>query len=136
MNANLMSEHILGLESGRPGDDTRANLKWTNKPYILGRYGLTTYSIESGVEAQVVELVQQLGGVVTWAIIVRDAPCVLIRAGSNIGIAKAATASPPARAVGTAVGNQLGVRLAGAVFGLRPSRNVGGFYGVNPSSKL
>lgn len=78
MDGNLVLVHILSLQDRGERDNTRADDE------------------ERGLELFLIEVVEQLGGVESWAIIIGQTPMFSLRTLDNIGLTRATAASPPA----------------------------------------
>jgi hypothetical protein len=81
MNGNLVTSHILGLESLRVLETSRA------------------YCKEGGVERLFAKEIEQVGSVGPWTVIVGETPSVLVRAGCNISRPGASGTGPPASCI-------------------------------------
>jgi hypothetical protein len=91
MDSNLVTLEVFFLKKGRVRDDTRADDE------------------KGGLEVNLVQIVKEIRRVRSRAIVICETPGVLLRAGGDIGFARATTARPPTDAW---VGCRLRVRRA------------------------
>src|ERR1700733_9400988 len=103
---DLVAEHVLCLKYPRPGDDTRADLKIKGSTRLTEPRESTTHSKERRLQLLLIQVIQQLRRVVTWAIIIRNTPNVLSRANGDIRWTDAATACPPASTIRPRIRNE------------------------------
>ncbi len=81
VHAELMLTEILLLQQGGVRDSTRTDHE------------------ERRLQVLLIEIVEQVGRVWRWAVVVRKTPRELVGTGGHVGLTSASTASPPATAL-------------------------------------